>query len=215
MGRPAKSAAPAGADDAKRCARMMSIRIEYIDTSRLAEYVSVPMTYEVTSVFEVKPVHEGLGGFAFREKPVTPYQKDCNMYGDASPMAWPDRFNVNDWGVFMAYQDSQHVGGVAVAAPADGIIVTEGRTDTAALWDIRVAPSYRRGGIGMQLLRHAAEWSRKRGFTFLAIETMNVNVPACRLYAKAGAELSEVRRFGYEGCAQVAHESMIVWRMRL
>ena len=193
----------------------MAIRIEQIDASRLADYAALPMTYEVTSVLEVKPVDNGLGGFAFREKPVTPYQKDLNMHGDASPTGWSSRFHTEDWGIFMAYRGPQHVGGVTVATPADGIIVTEGRDGTAALWDIRVAPSSRRTGIGMQLLRHAADWSAGRGFRFLGIETMNVNLPACRLYAKAGAELSEVRRFGYEGCPEVAHESMIIWRMRL
>ena len=121
----------------------------------------------------------------------------------------------DDWGTFMAYQDSEHVGGVTVATPADGIIVTEDRGDTCALWDIRVARSRRRTGIGMQLLRHAVQWSADRGFRFLAIETMNVNVAACRLYAKAGAELSEIRRFGYEGCPEVAREAMIIWGVRV
>ena len=50
---------------------------------------------------------------------------------------------------------------------------------------------------------------------FLLIKTQNVNVPACRLYAKAGCELSEVRRFGYENCPEVAREAMLIWRLRL
>lgn len=162
----------------------MTIRIEQTDANRLADYAAVPMTYEVTSVLEVEPVDNGLGGFAFREKPVTPYQKDCNMHGDASPTAWPSRFHTEDWGIFMAYRGDEHVGGATVATPDDGIVVTQGRSDTAALWDLRVAPSARRTGVGMQLLRHAADWSAGRGFRFLGIETMNVNVPACRLYAK-------------------------------
>ncbi len=193
----------------------MSIRIEKIDARSLQTYSEVPMSFEVNSVFEVASVDGGLGGFSLREKPVPPYQKDCNILEDASPTTWPNRFAVDEWGIFMTYRDSQHVGGVTVATPADGIIVTAGREDTAALWDIRVDPNCRRTGIGMQLLRHAVNWSADKDFKLLGIETMNVNVPACLFYAKAGAELSEVRRFGYEGCPEVAHESMIIWRMKL
>lgn len=193
----------------------MSIQIEQIGASRLTDYASVTMAYEVKTVFTVEPIDNGLGGFSFREQSVTPYEKDCNVDSQSGPEAWPDRFDIRNWGIFMAFRNAERVGGVTVATPHEGIIVTEGRTDTAALWDIRVAPSCRRRGIGMQLLRHAADWSKQQGFKFLGIETMNVNVPVCRLCAKAGAELSEVRRFGYEGCPDVAHESMIIWRMRL
>ena len=194
----------------------MTIQIEQIDASRLVEYATIPMAFEVRSILRVEPVQHGLGGVAFREETVAnPYVKDFTAVGEGGPETWPSRFDVTGWGIFVAYRASKLVGGVAVATPHEEILVTQGRTDTAALWDIRVTPSERRNGIGMRLLRHGADWARARGFRFLGIETMNVNVPACRLYAKAGAELSEIRRFAYETCPEVADESMIIWRMRL
>jgi GNAT superfamily N-acetyltransferase len=190
-------------------------RIEQIGESRLTDYASIPLTFKVKSVFRITPTDGGLGGLAFHEEEVTPYEKDCNVDGQSGPESWPQRFDIRPWGIFLAFCGSEHVGGVAVATPHQGVIATEGRTDTAALWDIRVAPARRHQGIGTELLHHATDWARRQGYRFLGIETMNVNVPACRLYAKAGAELSELRRFGYEGCPAVAHEAMLIWRMKL
>jgi GNAT superfamily N-acetyltransferase len=91
----------------------------------------------------------------------------------------------------------------------------ENRSDLAVLWDLRVQPEQRRKGIGRRLFQQAAEWARVQGCTQLKIETQNVNVPACRFYARQGCHLGAVLRYGYSGCPDVAHETMLLWYLDL
>ncbi len=83
------------------------------------------------------------------------------------------------------------------------------------LCDIRVRPERRREGIGARLFAHAVAWSRDQGFARLRIETQNVNVPACRFYARMGCELGVIHRHGYAGHRAVAHEAMLLWYLDL
>ena len=85
------------------------------------------------------------------------------------------------------------------------------RKDLGVLWDIRVRPEYRHLGIGTRLFGHATEWLRDRGGTVMKVETQNVNVPACRFYAKQGCLLGEVNRYAYAGHPRVCHETLLVW----
>ena len=85
------------------------------------------------------------------------------------------------------------------------------RDDLTVLWDIRVREDVRGRGIGTQLFASAAAWARDRGYRQLGIETQNVNVPACRFYARQGCRLGAIHRFGYAGRPDVAHEAMLLW----
>jgi hypothetical protein len=40
-------------------------------------------------------------------------------------------------------------------------------------------------------------------------------VGACRFYAKQGCELGGIHVYGYAGCPQVAHETMLLWYLDL
>ena len=55
---------------------------------------------------------------------------------------------------------------------------------------IYVAPDAGRQGVGTALVRHAEAWGVARGCTELKIETQDINVPACRLYAARGCRLA-------------------------
>ena len=70
-----------------------------------------------------------------------------------------------------------------------------GRSDLGVLWDIRVHPDSRHCGIGTRLFEYAAAWLRERGGVLMKVETQNVNVPACRFYAKQECLLGEVNRY--------------------
>jgi GNAT superfamily N-acetyltransferase len=191
----------------------MSIRILEINPVRLAEYDRIPSRFLVRSVLEVELVDGGLGGMTLREVPVErPYVKDYDAYGEL-PSDWPRKFDVRNWGFFLAVEGREPVGAAAVAFDTTGVFILEARRDLAVLWDIRVRPEAR--GAGIPLFRHAAEWSRKRGCTQMKIETQNVNVPACRFYQKMGACLGEIRRFGYAAVPAVAHEVMLCWYLDL
>ncbi len=149
----------------------------------------------------------------FREVQLTqPYTKDYDSVGDM-PSDMPRKFDVKNWGFFLAMAADKPVGAATVAFDTTGVFMLESRKDLAVLWDIRACPEYR--GVGIMLFRYAAEWARQHGCTQLKIETQNVNVPACRFYQRMGARLGEIRRFGYAAVPAVAHEVMLCWYLEL
>jgi len=115
-------------------------------------------------------------------------------------------------GVLSAYDGDQRVGGAVLAYKTDGVTKLEGRDDVAALWDLRVAPRYRRQGVGTKLFRAASAWSRERGCRWFKIETQNINVPACRFYAAQGCALGEVNLHAYR---ELPGEIELVWYLEV
>jgi GNAT superfamily N-acetyltransferase len=107
-------------------------------------------------------------------------------------------------------EDDLAIGGAAVIVNPAGAFLFERRDTLAGLFDIRVRPEHRARGVGAQLLLHAAEWAKEQGCTQLRIECQNVNVMACRFYAKH-CTLGGIERFGYAACPEVAHEAMLLW----
>lgn len=192
----------------------MAIKIEEIGPSRLDEYRSVPIRFEVKSVLEPVLVNYGLGGILLRETPVEkPYIKDYDSY-EETPLDWPKKFDVSKWVFLLAMMNGvTAVGAAAVAFDTTGVFMLEARKNLAVLWDIRVRPEAR--GVGIMLFRYAANWSHAQGCTQMKNETQNVNVPACRFYQRMGATLGEIHRFGYAAVAEVAHEVMLCWYLDL
>ena len=95
-------------------------------------------------------------------------------------------------------------GEFAAAAPTAG-------ADDAFLWDIRVAPACR-GGVGRALLTFAEFHARASGRRRMTVETQDIYVPACFLYAAAGYALVEVNRGAY---AELPDEVQLIWRKDL
>ena len=184
----------------------------------LTEYATIPIAFEVRSVYQVEAIENGLGGLRLVEQPVSPpYIKDYDAYEDGLPTAWVRQFDMRKWGFLLARegQTALPIGGAAIAWNTNGENMLEGRIDLAVLWDIRVHPQYRGQGIGTLLLTGAADWARQRDCTQLKIETQNVNVPACRFYASQGCELGVIHRHAYAGQPHVADETMLIWYLRL
>ena len=180
----------------------MAIKIEEIGPSRLDEYRSVPIRFEVKSVLEPVLLNYGLGEILMRETPVEkPYIKDYDSY-EETPLDWPKKFDVSKLVFLLAIMNGvTAVCAAAVAFDTTGVFMLEARKNLAVLWDIRVRPEAR--GVGIMLFRYAANWSRVQGCTQMKIETQNVNVPACRFYQRMGATLGEIHRFGYAAVAEV------------
>jgi GNAT superfamily N-acetyltransferase len=88
----------------------------------------------------------------------------------------------------------------------------EDRTDLAVLWDIRVAEGMRGRGLGTALFRTAEEWAREQRCRQLKVETQNINVPACRFYAKQGCVLGAIHRFAYPDFPE---EAQLLWYKQL
>jgi GNAT superfamily N-acetyltransferase len=185
----------------------MDIAISREPISDLEEYCRIPMTIQVTEVLDVTVRGDGLGGFTLTPRRLQePYRKDYDAI--EAPMTWPTRFNLSGWQLFAAYLDGRRVGGATAAADTPGLLMLEGRRDLAVLWDIRVSPDARRQGVGSALFHAVEEWSSERGNRQLKIETQNVNVPACRFYARQGCVLGAIHRFAYP---ELPDEVQLLW----
>lgn len=193
----------------------MTLTIETVARDRLADYASVPIAFEVRSVFAVEDAAGGMADVSLSERAVQAYRKDYDALADGGPLQWPDRFDISTWGIFVARSGNQVEGGAAVAWDSPEIHMLEGRRDLAVLWDLRVRAQYRRRGIGTALFNHAADWAKSRGCVLLKIETQNVNVAACRFYARMGCQLASIDREAYRTCPEVADEIMLVWHLDL
>lgn len=190
----------------------MHLEIREVGADRLPHYAEIPIAFEVRSVFRVVLVDDGLGGIRLQEEQIaTPYVKDYDGSEDGGPERELKRFDMRNWGIFLALKGARAVGGAVVAFNTPGVHMLQGRTDIAVLWDIRVHPDLRRCGIGTRLFREAADWSRRRKCRLLKVETQNVNVPACRFYASQGCQLGEINRYAYAGHPDVGHEVRLVW----
>ncbi len=194
----------------------MSISIDAIELDRLADYANVPMVCDVKSIFAIDEIDGDEGGFSLLEEPVrAPYRKDYDASSEGGPLTWPRRFDLSHWKLWVAHDQSQIVGGAAVVWNSADFEILEGRNDLALLWDIRVRPTNQRNGVGAALFREAARWAKSNGCHVLKIETQNVNVAACRFYAKMGCVLSQIDRAAYRHCPEIADEVKLIWTLDL
>lgn len=187
------------------------MRVEVVEepASALAEYGRVPIAFEVRRILDVSAPGDGLGGLVLTERAVdAPYVKDYDAIAGCEPARWAERFDVSRWAFFAARVDDRRVGGAVVAFGTPGVEMLEGRRDLAVLWDIRVAPDARGQGVGAALIRAAEAWAVARRCRWMKVETQNVNVPACRFYARQGYVLGAIHRFAYPG---LPGEAQLLW----
>ena len=184
------------------------LRVVEESPDSLESYAAISIAFTVTSLFRVELVESGLAGITIREEPVMPpYVKDYDAIEEERPLRWR-RWDLTNWGFLAAYDGSLRVGGAVVAWKTNHVNMLEGRPDLAVLWDIRVAPDARGTGVGSALFRHTEQWARNRKCRTLKIETQNVNVPACRFYARHGCHLGAVSLHAY---AELPDEVEMLW----
>ena len=197
-------------------AAAVRVRTEPATAPALADYARVPIAFTVCERLAVVEGDDGgLGGLLLRREPVAvPWIKDYDAApapGGAAgerPQRWATRFDVTRWGILTAWADGERVGGGVVAWDTPGVDLLEGRRDLAVLWDLRVAPAWRGRGVGALLFAAAERWAQERGAGWLKVETQNVNVPACRFYARRGCVLGAVHRFAYPA---LPDEAQLLW----
>jgi ribosomal protein S18 acetylase RimI-like enzyme len=191
----------------------MTIEVRDETMAALSEHARISIAFEVCSLFHIEARDGGLSGFTLVERRVDePWFKDYDADQEHGPMSWPTRFDTSNWGLVSAWDGSTRVGGAVIAFDTPGLHMLEGRRDLAVVWDIRVAPQARRSGVGSMVFRAAEAWSRARGCVRLDVETQNINVAACRFYARMGCELRRIDRFAY---AELPHEVELLWSKQL
>ena len=192
------------------------IRIAECSMAHLTDrvhYGQISIAFEVTSRFAIQPIDKGLGGLLLVEESVPqPYIKNYDAIPDEGPMHWHEHCDLSHWGMLCAFAgttpDAPLIGGAVLAWNTPGIDMLEGRTDLAVLWDLRVQPGYRSKGVGHRLFSAASDWARHRGCRSLKIETQNINVSACRFYARQGCDLRTINTNAY---ADLPNEVQLLW----
>ena len=174
---------------------MIDIAVDTV--AGLPEYARISIAFEIADVLDVRSLPGG-GAFELTARRVDrPCLKDYDAIAGNRPTDWPSRFDVSSWGFFSASLEGVRVGGATVARSTPDLDMLEGRTDLAVLWDIRVAPAVRGQGVGAALFSAAARWAWEQGCREVKIETQDINVPACRFYARQGCVLRAVHRGAY------------------
>lgn len=187
------------------------IEVDIVEESLtvLPEYARIPISFEVRSVLEVQLVDGGLRGFRLTERPVDPPTiKDYDGEKGEGPTRWAKRWDISNWAVISALQDGSRIGGCVMAYDTAGVTMLEARKDIAVLWDLRVIPELRREGIGSRLVDAGVAWAIRHGCQRIKVETQNINVPACRLYARHGFVLGAINRYAYP---DLPAEVQIIW----
>ncbi len=187
----------------------MKIEITEEPIKALEQYARISIAYKVCRVFDVTVGKAGRSVFTLSERALAaPYIKDYDAIEGEGPISWPGRFDVSNWGFFAAHTEDRRVGGAAVAYKTPGLDMLEGREDLAVLWDIRVSAAARWRGVGSALFQAAEVWAKERGCRQLKVETQNINVPACKFYARQGCILGAVNQFAYP---EYPDEIQLLW----
>jgi GNAT superfamily N-acetyltransferase len=174
----------------------------------LREHAAIPSRFEAATVYDVSQSHSG---FELVEREMSAlYRKNYDDFED--PLTWPRTFDTGQWILFGAFAGAQRVGGAIVATATPGVDLLEGRSDLAVVWDLRVAPAYRRQSVAAALLDFAQSWARAHGCVEMKVETQNTNPAACKLYMHQGFALAQVTRGAY---SELPDEVQLIWRRRL
>lgn len=190
---------------------MEYITYKQVKQDKLSDYDTIPMKIEINEIYEIHKTGKGMEGikYSFEKKKVAPYEYDFTV--DDPVTGWAEKFDIQNWAFFLAYDEGKAIGGAAVAARTDEIRMLEGRDDIVVLWDLRVDDGYRHRGIGHKLFNIAVQWARENNYQMMKIECQNTNIPACNFYQKQGAELCIVNENGYKD----SEEAMLLWYLKL
>jgi len=192
---------------------LVEVREEPLDA--LEDYARISIAFEVHSRVRVHPpdaVARTATGEWCVEPVDPPWRKDYDAAPGHHPTAWRMMLPSSCGQVLAARAEGARVGGGIVLCAASDIDLLEGRSDVALLWDLRVDPGWRGRGVGTALFHAAARWGLEHGCLELLVETQDINVPACRFYARQGCRLSACRRHAYVECP---HEIQLLWRLDL
>lgn len=198
---------------AHRAQPRAAIEVRVEPSASLPELGAISSAFRVERVLDVSPASARGGGLSLHERMVDePWTKDYDALPNNHPANWAQRFDVSRWAVLGAWCSGKRAGAAVVAIGCTELQLLDARADDAVLWDLRVEPELRGHGMGSALLEAAAQWVAAAGHAGLAIETQNINAPACHLYARRGFELVAIQRFAY---AARPDEVRLIWHKQL
>jgi len=187
----------------------VKLDIQEHEAERLAEYAAVSIAFRVSEVLDADAISADRSAARIPALPVaTPYIKDYDSVPGDAPLDWPARFDVSRWTFLAALVEGRRVGCATMIARDPAVDLLDGRDDLARLWDLRVAPEFRHRGVASALLAAVEERARAQDIRTLMVETQNINVPACRFYARQGFVLGAVNRGAYP---DLPHEIQLLW----
>jgi GNAT superfamily N-acetyltransferase len=193
--------------------RSPDFRIIQQPVSNLTEYSRIPIAFTVDRILGITLVDNGLGGVLLEETKLdAPYVKDYDAEEGNAPASWAARWDLSNWGMITALVDGNLVGGAVLAFRTKAVDLLEDRTDLTVLWDLRVHPDHRHRGVGQGIFHAAVSWARELGCLQIKAETQNINVAACRFYAKQGCVLGAINRYAYP---DFPSEVQLLWYMDL
>ena len=187
----------------------MNIEVVREPLGHLPAHGEISIAFEVEKILDLTVVENGLGGLVLCERKLaSPYVKNYDSIGGNRPSDWSKRFDMTNWAFLSAWIDDRRAGGAVIAFKTKGLDMLERREDLAVIWDLRVAPDLRGRGLGFALFAAVETWAKAQGCRQLKVETQNVNVAACRFYARQGFTLGDICRFAYPSLPQ---EIQLVW----
>lgn len=188
------------------------IEVSELSAADRHEYAAVSIAYCVTH----RVVAETTDGGGLRcdrvDKVAIPYWKDYDALPGMSPLAWADRSDFGEWGLFVARRSGFAVAGIAIAPWASGLGPATAPRTSATVFDLRVAPNVRGRGVGTALFHAAEQWAVGRGHDSVMVESQDVNVAACRFYQKMDCRLAT---FDQQDYPEVPGEKRLVWHRSL
>ena len=195
--------------------RSKTLKLEIVEKSRafIEQYSTIPIAFDVRECLSAEVLADASNGTALRPSPVEgPNVKDYDALPGQRPADWPRRWNLDKWWFAAALDGERYVGAIAIVMDTVEIAGPRHKPDEAMLWDIRVMPEQRRRGVGRALLSFAERHAQAFGKLYMSAETQNINVAACRFYARAGYTLQSVDRFAYP---ELPQETQLIWRKQL
>jgi streptothricin acetyltransferase len=103
--------------------------------------------------------------------------------------------------IFLYYNDNNCIGQIRLRSNWNGYAFIE---------HIGITKDWRQQGVGTALLEKAMEWAKQNNFVGLMLETQDVNVSACRFYAKNNFVIGAVDNMLYSKFS-TALEKAIFW----
>jgi ribosomal protein S18 acetylase RimI-like enzyme len=83
------------------------------------------------------------------------------------------------------------------------------------VWDLHVAETHRRQGIGRRLIETLADCANQAGFRVLVCETQNTNAPAIAFYRQVGFEIDGIDLSYYTNADMTDGEVAIFMKRKL